>query len=91
MFTFIIFSIILFCFKKGKKSSNDVKILIAQVREKIYYSLEIHSLLLREEKGCFKGTRDTSNLLYKGSSKISKPHPNFKFVTHPSHLYGHRN
>ena len=39
------------------------KILTAQIREKIYYSLKSHRLFPEELKGCRKGSRGTSELL----------------------------
>ena len=40
------------------------KILTAQIREKIYYSLTSRGLFPDEQKGCHKGSRDTAELLY---------------------------
>ena len=40
------------------------KILTAQIREKIYYSLISHRLFPDEQKGCRKGSRGTAELLY---------------------------
>ena len=40
------------------------KILTAQIREKIYYSLTSRRLFPDEEKGCRKGSRGTAELLY---------------------------
>ena len=40
------------------------KILTAQIREKIYYSLTSRGLFPEEQKGCRKGSRGTSQLLY---------------------------
>ena len=40
------------------------KILTAQIREGIYYLLISHKLFPEEQKGCYKGTRGTGNLLY---------------------------
>ena len=40
------------------------KILTAQIREEIYYSLTNHGLFLKEQKGCRKGSRGTAELLY---------------------------
>ena len=40
------------------------KILTAQKRENIYYSLTNHGLLPDEQKGCRKGSRGTAELLY---------------------------
>ena len=40
------------------------KILTAQIREEIYYSLISHELFPEEQKGCHKGTRGTGELLY---------------------------
>ena len=40
------------------------KILTAQIREKIYYSLTSHRLFPKEQKGCRKGSRGTAELLY---------------------------
>ena len=40
------------------------KILTAQIREKIYYSLTSRRLCPGEQKGCGKGSRDTTELLY---------------------------
>ena len=40
------------------------KILTAQIREKVYYSLTSRELLPDEQKGCRKGSRDTAELLY---------------------------
>ena len=40
------------------------KILTAQIREKIYYSLTSRGLFPDERKGCRKGSRGTAELLY---------------------------
>ena len=40
------------------------KILIAQIREEIYYSLTSRGLFPEEQKGCRKGSRGTAELLY---------------------------
>ena len=40
------------------------KILTAQIREEIYYSLTSRSLFSDEQKGCCKGSRGTAELLY---------------------------
>ena len=40
------------------------KILTAQIREKIYYSLTSRGLFPDEQKGCRKGSRSTPELLY---------------------------
>ena len=40
------------------------KILTAQIREKIYYSLISCGLFPNEQKGCRKGSRGTAELLY---------------------------
>ena len=40
------------------------KILTAQIREEIYYSLTSHGLFPDEQKGCCKGSRGTVELLY---------------------------
>ena len=40
------------------------KILTAQIREKIYYSLISHGLFPNEQKGCRKGSRVTAEFLY---------------------------
>ena len=40
------------------------KILTAQIREEIYYSLTSRGLFLEEQKGCRKGFRGTPELLY---------------------------
>ena len=40
------------------------KILTAQIREEIYYSLKSHGLFSDEQKGCCKGSRGTAELLY---------------------------
>ena len=40
------------------------KILTAQIREEIYYSLTSHGLFSDEQKRCCKGSRGTSELLY---------------------------
>ena len=40
------------------------KILTAQIREKIYYSLTSRGLFPDEQKGCRKGSRGTVELLY---------------------------
>ena len=40
------------------------KILTAQIREEIYYSLTSHGLFPEEQKGCCKGSRGTAELLY---------------------------
>ena len=40
------------------------KIVTAQVREEIYYSLTSCGLLPEEQKGFRKGSRDTAELLY---------------------------
>ena len=40
------------------------KILTAQIREEIYYSLTSHGLFPDEQRGCCKGSRSTAELLY---------------------------
>ena len=40
------------------------KILTAQIREKIYYSLTSRGLFPGEQEGCCKGSRGTAKLLY---------------------------
>ena len=40
------------------------KILTAQVREEIYYTLTSRKLFPEEQKGCCKGSRGTAELLY---------------------------
>ena len=40
------------------------KILTAQIREKIYYSLTSRGLFPDEQKGCCKGSRSTAELFY---------------------------
>ena len=40
------------------------KILTAQIREKIYYSLTSRGLFPGEQKGYYKGSRGTAELLY---------------------------
>ena len=40
------------------------KILTAQIREEIYYSLTSRGLFPEEQKGCRKGSRGTTELLY---------------------------
>ena len=40
------------------------KVLIAQIREEIYYSLSSCGLFPDEQKGCYKGSRGTAELLY---------------------------
>ena len=40
------------------------KILTAQIREEIYYSLTSRVLFPEEQKGCHKGSRSTAELLY---------------------------
>ena len=40
------------------------KILTAQIREEIFYSLTSHSLFPEKQKGCRKGSRGTADLLY---------------------------
>ena len=40
------------------------KILTAQIRDKIYYSLSSRGLFPNEQKGCRKGSRGTAELLY---------------------------
>ena len=40
------------------------KILTAQIREEIYYSLTSRTLFPEEQKGCRKGSRGTAELLY---------------------------
>ena len=41
------------------------KILTAQIREKIYYSLTSRGLFPDEQKGCRKGSRGSAELLYR--------------------------
>ena len=41
-----------------------LKILTAQIREKIYYSLTSHRLFPDEQRRCHKGSRGTAELLY---------------------------
>ena len=43
------------------------KILTAQIREEIYYSLTSYGLFPEEQKGCCKGSRGTAELLYSTS------------------------
>ena len=55
------------CFKQlqtDKLPTNDAKVLTAQKREKIYYSLTSCRLFPDEQKGCRKGSRGTAELLY---------------------------
>ena len=40
------------------------KILTAQIREVIYYSLTTRGLFSEEQKGCSKGSRGLAELLY---------------------------
>ena len=40
------------------------KLLTAQIKEKIYYSLTSRGLFPDEQKGCRKGSRGTAELLY---------------------------
>ena len=40
------------------------QILTAQIRGEIYYSLTSRGLFPDEQKGCYKGTRGTAELLY---------------------------
>ena len=40
------------------------KILMAQIREEIYFSLTSHRLFFEEQKGCRKGSRGIGELLY---------------------------
>ena len=40
------------------------KVLTAQIREEIYYSLTNRGLFPEEQKGCRKGSRGTPELLY---------------------------
>ena len=40
------------------------KVLTTQIREEIYHSLISWELFPEEQKGCWKGTRDTGELLY---------------------------
>ena len=40
------------------------KILIAQIKEEIYYSLTSHGLFPNDQKVCCKGSRGTAELLY---------------------------
>ena len=40
------------------------KIFTAQIREEIYYSLTSRGLVPEEQKGCYKGSRGTTELLY---------------------------
>ena len=40
------------------------KILTAQIKVEIYYSLVCHGLFLEEQKECHNGTRGTGDLLY---------------------------
>ena len=42
-----------------------LKILAAQIKVEIYYSLTSRRLFLDEQKGCYKGSRGTTKLLYK--------------------------
>ena len=43
---------------------SKLKILTAQIREEIYYSLTSRRLFPNEQKGCCKGSRGTAELLY---------------------------
>ena len=47
------------------------KILIAQIREQIYYLLTSRGIFPNEQKGCRKRTRDTDGLLYIQINKSS--------------------
>ena len=40
------------------------KILTAQIKEEIYYSVDCRGLFPEEQKGCRKGTRGADDLLY---------------------------
>ena len=48
------------------------KILTAQIREKIYYSLISCEIFPKEQKGCHKRNRDTRELLYIGQPIVNK-------------------
>ena len=48
------------------------KILTAQIREEIYYSLASRRLFPDEQKGCHKGSRSTAELLYTDQHILSE-------------------
>ena len=48
------------------------KILTAQIREEIYYSLTRRELFRDEEKGCRKGPRGTAELLYSDQHTLNE-------------------
>ena len=48
------------------------KILTAQIREKVYYSLTSRGLFPEEQKGCWKGSSGTAVLLYIDQHILSK-------------------
>ena len=50
--------------KYNQKLIIIIIIIIAQIREKIYYSLTSRGLFPDEQKGCRKGSRCTAELLY---------------------------
>ena len=48
------------------------KILTAQIREEIYYSLTSRRLFPKEQKGCYKWSRDTGELLYTDQHNLNE-------------------
>ena len=57
------------------------KILTAQVREKIYYSLKSRGLFPDEQKGCHKGSRGTAKLLYIDQHLLNESKTRWKNLT----------
>ena len=57
------------------------KILTAQIREEIYYSLISCELFPDEQKGCQKGSRDTAELLYIDQHILNESKSRWKNLT----------
>ena len=57
------------------------KILMAQIKEEIYFSFISHELFPKEQKGCHKETRGTGELLYIGQHILNKRKMRWKNLT----------
>ena len=57
------------------------KILTAQIREEIYYSLRSWGLFPEEQKGCHKRSRGIAELLYTGQHILHESKTRWKNLT----------
>ena len=62
------------------------KILTAQIREKIYYSLTSCGLFPDEQKGCCKGSRGTAELLFIDQHILNEKNIIILELTHSSYV-----